>query len=97
MNLWKFIEEERIAKLCSVERARALTPKHFQMVVKGIITSLVVLNKKIKGLFGVGCESFDGSCYLVQEVEGRGLHTFKGMVGYCIKDNGEEHFRVRSS
>jgi hypothetical protein len=21
-----------------------------------------------------------------------GLHTFLGMVGYCMKDNGEEHF-----
>lgn len=61
VNLWKFIEEECIAKLCSVKRARALNPKHFQMVVKGNITRFVVLNKKVKGLFGVGCESFDGS------------------------------------
>ena len=21
-----------------------------------------------------------------------GLYTFKGMVEYCVKDNGEEHF-----
>lgn len=23
-----------------------------------------------------------------------GLHTFLGMIGYCMKDNGEEHLSL---
>jgi hypothetical protein len=26
----------------------------------------------------------------LQELEDKGLHTYLGMVGYCMKDNGEE-------
>ena len=68
VNLREFIEEESMAGLCSVEHGGALIYKHFQMVVKGNFSSLPVLNKKIKNLFGVGCESFHGSCCFLQEV-----------------------------
>ena len=27
-----------------------------------------------------------------KKLRDEGLHTFKGMVGYCMKDNGEKHF-----
>ena len=46
VNLRRFIEEECIADLRSVERGGALTHKHFQMLVKGNFSSLPVLNKK---------------------------------------------------
>ena len=43
----------------------------------------------------MGCESSNGSCCVMQKVEGlacKGLHTFKGMIGYCMKNNGNKHF-----
>jgi hypothetical protein len=39
VNLRKFIEEECMAGLCSMERGGALTHKHFQMVMKGHFSS----------------------------------------------------------
>lgn len=27
-----------------------------------------------------------------KKLRDEGLHTFGGMIGYCIKDNGEDHF-----
>jgi hypothetical protein len=27
-------------------------------------------------------------------LEGQGLYTFVGLIGYCLKDAGEEHFEV---
>ena len=43
-------------------------------------------------MIGLGCESSNGSCSLVQEVEG--LHTFRGMMGYCMNGNGEDNFEA---
>lgn len=31
---------------------------------------------------------------LTRRLTGRGLHTFIGLVGYCLKDSGLPHFRV---
>lgn len=38
VNLRRFIEEHCIVRLCSIEREGALTHKHFQMVLKVILT-----------------------------------------------------------
>ena len=28
-----------------------------------------------------------------KKLRDEGLQTFKGMIGYCMKDSGEEHFK----
>lgn len=53
----------------------------------------MVLNKQINI-----CLGWDGSPSTYHDLSGKKLrdeilHTFKGMVGYCMKDNGEEHFK----
>ena len=78
VNLRKFIEEDCMVDLCSMGHCGALTHKHFQMVVKGNSSNLQVLNKKSKGLLGTSCESSDGSCCLLQEVEGKGFGHLLG-------------------
>lgn len=81
------MNNECIAGVCSVEKGGgALTHKHFQMMMKGNFTSLAVLNKKIKVCLGWHENPPTG------HVRDEGLHTFLGMVGYCMKDNGEDHF-----
>jgi hypothetical protein len=52
MNLSHLIEDHCISQLCSVEKGGALTHKHFQMMVKGNLSSLLLLNKKIKVCLG---------------------------------------------
>lgn len=46
IKLRKFMKEECIVVLCSMERGGALTHKHFQVIVKGNGTRLPMLNKK---------------------------------------------------
>lgn len=29
-----------------------------------------------------------------RKLKDEGLHTYRGMLGYCMKDNGEVHFEV---
>ena len=55
VKLRKFICKGMHGK-CSMECGGSLTYKHFQMIVKGIFTSLPGLNKKIKV-----CLGWDGS------------------------------------
>lgn len=50
----KFIMDECMAGLCSVECGGALTCKHFQMVVKGNFSSLPMWSKKIRVCVGLG-------------------------------------------
>jgi hypothetical protein len=33
-----------------------------------------------------------GRVVLCKKLRDEGLHTFKGMLGYCVEDNGDEHF-----
>lgn len=63
------------------------------MVVKGNFTSLVVLNKNIKVCLGWDASPMTGHVVSCKKLRDKGLHcTFLGMVGYCVKENGEEHF-----
>ena len=52
VNLRRFIEEECISGLCSVERGGALTHKHFQMMVKKNL--LVFRYRTRKSRFSLG-------------------------------------------
>ena len=78
--------------LCLLERGGALTHKHFQMMVKENFSSLLVLNKKIKVCLGWDVSSPTDHVVPCKKLRDEGLHTFKGMLGYCMKDNGEAHF-----
>lgn len=60
------------------------------MVTKGNYTSLLVLNKKTKVCFGWDESHATSHVVSCKCLRNEGLHTFLGMVGYCMKDNGEE-------
>lgn len=68
VNLRSFIKEYCKAGLCSIERGDVLTHKHFQMVIKGNLSSLPILIKKIKVAFGWDAHLPTTYCFL-QEVE----------------------------
>lgn len=40
----------------------------------------------------MGCESSMGHVVSCKKLSDEGLHVFIGMLGYCMKDNGETHF-----
>lgn len=60
------------------------------MVTKGNYTSLPMLSKKIKVCFGWDESPPTNHVVSCKSLRNKGLHTYLGMVGYCMKDNGEE-------
>ena len=92
MNLTNFIKEDYIAGLCSVERGGTLIHMHFQMVVKGNLKSFLVLTKKIKVCLGWDESHPTDHVVSCKKLKDEGLHTYRGMLKYCMKDNGDAHF-----
>lgn len=60
-------------------------------MVKGDFSTLPLLNKKIK--FGLCWDVNPHTSHVMscKKLRDEGLPTFLGMVGCCMKDNGEEH------
>ena len=94
-NMQHFIEKECVSGLCSIERGGALQRLHFQAVFRIWSTSTIAVGKLVKVYLGWDKgEAPSGSHVLVKRLSGVGLHTYVGMLGYCIKDKGEDHFEV---
>jgi hypothetical protein len=60
-------------------------------VLKADFNSLPMLNKKIKICLCWDVNSMTGHLVLPKKLRDEGLAAFLGMVGYCMKDNREEH------
>ncbi|MCO5570324.1 hypothetical protein L7F22_024043 [Adiantum nelumboides] len=92
-EIGEFLKKETIAGICSLERGGSAFNLHFQMVVRLWSSSLVSVNKKIKGYLGWDKQNAQGGIVLCRALKQRNLHTFRGMVGYCYKDHDQPHFR----
>lgn len=77
---------------CAQWRGWCIYPQAFQMVVKGNFGSLLVLNKKIEVCMGWDVSPPMGHVVSCKKLRDKGLHTFKGMIGYCMKNNGNKYF-----
>jgi len=89
-----FLETECISGLCSIGRGGALSRLRLQMVCQMMASSATVVSKRIKTHLGwdkPGAAPM-GHHILTKTLRNTGLHTFIGMLGYCIKDQGEDHF-----
>jgi hypothetical protein len=95
LYIWRFIEEDCVAGLCSVDKGDALMHNHFQMVMKGNFSSRILLirrRKKTKVCLGWDVNPL--TCHVVscKKLRDEGLHIFKGMMGYCTEDKWKEQF-----
>ena len=88
VNLKRFVEEHCIEGLCSMERGGALTHEHFQKMVKGDFASFPVLNKTLKVCLEWDESALMGHVVSCKKCKDGDLHTLKGMIGYCMNDNG---------
>lgn len=61
------------------------------MVVKDNFNSLHIFNKNFKVALGWDENPPTGHVVSCENLVDEGLHTFLGMVGYCMKDNGEDY------
>ena len=90
----EFINKECISGLCSIERGGALSRLHLQMVCRLVTSSTAMVSKLIKTYLGWNDvkKAPVGHHILTKTLRNTGLHTFIGMLGYYIKDKGEDHF-----
>ena len=78
-----------------LKRGGALQRLHFQAIYRILSTSTIVVGKLVKVYLGWDKgEATSSSHILVKRLSGVGLHTYVGMLGYCIKDKGEDYFEV---
>lgn len=62
------------------------------MMVKRNFISLPVFNKKIKACLGWDESPPMDHVVSCKTLRNEGLHIFKDIIGYYMKDNGEKHF-----
>ena len=86
------LQNIKLHGMCHLESMVVI--KHFQTTVKDNFTSLLVLNKKIKVCLGWDESSPMDHVVSCKKLRCESLHTFKGMIRYCMKDNGEQHFEI---
>ena len=95
-NVQSFLEKECISGLCSIERGGALQRLHFQAIFRIITTSTIVVSKLLKTYlkWEKRGEAPLNHHVLVKKLIGVGVHTYIGMLGYCVEDKEEDHFEV---
>ena len=76
-------------------KRRALQRLHFQVFFRILSTSTVVVSKFVKVYLGWDKgKAPPNSHVLVKKFNETRLHTYVGMLGYCVKDRREDHFEV---
>lgn len=70
---------------------------HFQGVACLVATSSRAVAEEIKKALGwTKGHTPAGMNVMCKGLDGKGLHTLSGMIGYCTKDEGSPHFRLIS-
>jgi hypothetical protein len=87
-----FMERECISGLCALERGGVMARLHFQAVFKIMSTIPGEVSKLLKKYLGWDKSPPSSSHVLTKNLTGNGLHTYLGMLGYCTKDRGGNHF-----
>jgi len=90
----EFIEKKCISCLYSIEREGVLSRLYLQMVCRIMPSSAAVVSKTIKTyLQWDKVETAPVGHYIFTKILcNTSLHTFIEMLGYCIKDKGQDHF-----
>ncbi|MCO5589389.1 hypothetical protein L7F22_043356 [Adiantum nelumboides] len=88
-----FLKQQTCVGICSVERGGMAFNLHFQMVACMWATLLIAVKRMVKACLGWDSCKLVGASVLCRALKQRGMHTFRGMVGYCLKDRDELHFQ----
>jgi len=81
----------------SSERGISERYLHFQGVAEGYFKSAKEMNEEIKMALGwTKGHVPHGAHVTCKSLMNKGLHTWHGMIGYCTKDRGQEHYNCIS-
>ena len=87
------VERTHVGK-CSLERGGAAFHLHFQMVARLQAKSTIAVSKVVKTYLGWDVVQPAGGMVMCRRLTNRRLHTFHGLLGYCMKDASREHFET---
>ena len=95
-GLEKFLTEECNAGVISLERGEEEGHLHWQAVLRLQGKSAASINARVKAAlrWNIVDERPSNGRIKVAKLTGRSLHTWAGMVGYCMKDQHKPHFRT---
>ncbi|KAL3675088.1 hypothetical protein R1sor_025036 [Riccia sorocarpa] len=89
-----FIQEKAKMGIISFERGDSHLLLHIQGMISISCSSTTTLKKDIREAIGWMDNGPLGGSICVRSLKDKGLHTIIGIIGYCLKDEKEEHFRV---
>lgn len=90
----EFLRKETVSGKCSVERGGATFHLHFQAIARIQAESMIAISRVIKEYLGWDKNVPVGGVVMCRSLKNTGLHTFHGLIGYCMKDLDENHFQM---
>lgn len=94
VNMQAFLAERANAGKCSLERGGAAFHLHLQMVARLQSKTLIAISRLVKVYLGWDSAEPVGGMVMCMKLANKGLHTFIGLLGYCMKDACKEHFET---
>ncbi|KAL3700532.1 hypothetical protein R1sor_018554 [Riccia sorocarpa] len=91
-----FLEKEASMALIALERGDSQLQLHIQAIVAVKTSSLKAFKTDVAAALDWDERWPPCGTICAKSVKNNGLHTFTGLVGYCLKDEHEIHFRVWS-
>ena len=89
-----FLNERCEAGLFAFERGGSLAHRHIQGVIRVMCTGGKNMNTEIRKFLGWDKNKPSvGASVMCKALTQTKVHTWHGMIGYCQKDTGEEHFK----
>ena len=88
-----FLKEKCAAGMFALERGEIAMHLHAQGIIRLTCTGALNANSMIKKAIGWDKDRPTGAIINCKGLHGQKLHTFHGMVGYCMKDSLEPHFQ----
>ncbi|KAL3701792.1 hypothetical protein R1sor_019814 [Riccia sorocarpa] len=91
-----FIEKEASMGLIAFERGDTNLQLHIQGVMSLQASSVRSIKTDLTKAIGWDTNAPVGGVVCIKSVKNQGLHTVTGLIGYCLKDENELHFRLYS-
>ncbi|KAL3677395.1 hypothetical protein R1sor_027343 [Riccia sorocarpa] len=91
-----FIEKEASMGLIAFERGDTNLQLHIQGVMSLQASNVRSIKTDLTKAIGWDTNAPVGGVVCIKSVKNQGLHTVTGLIGYCLKDENELHFRLYS-
>ena len=88
-----FMKEECEAGIFALERGGTCAHLHVQGLIRAAAKNACSMNARLNKLLGWDdCKPSPGARVMCKSLSGKKLHTWHGLIGYCMKDSVEKHF-----